>query len=235
MRWADIGFASASCRHYPLWLARRCCPLTLHRSAAAGVLTAAASVYGSWSYSSHAEMDVFLDGAIDKIRALDGLPARSPADFHPRPTPEIHNAVAEALDAAHALPADITPRELDPIALRLEKRAGAAAFDPLYDAVAEVALSDPRADLLLLRFVASDRMRRRLQERGEAALPALLLLGANACEVRAEARARLADAIEDGAEGALLPPVGRLEDLDRRFPDEGYDLLARTIATLPKS
>ncbi|MBV7407999.1 hypothetical protein [Maritimibacter sp. DP1N21-5] len=195
------------------------------------VITALASCYGVWAYSTKAEMDVFLDSALERLADFDSLSAMSLAEAFPEPEPRIAAAVDRALADLRALPEDARVGEIDPIVQRLEMTTDAEAFDPLYDAAGEVdGHQDRRIDLGLLRYVASPRVRRQLVERGDGGLAATLLLNAPEPSIRAEARALVWTLLDDRAPADQLPDPDWLADLAREFPDEGFDRLASALA-----
>ncbi|WP_292024720.1 hypothetical protein [Maritimibacter sp. UBA3975] len=191
-------------------------------------LSAVAALVGAWRYSDSAEMDVFLDGAIDRLNEIDRGLVSDWTDIHPEPAAATTQAVERALSALAALPRDARAGQIDPVVQRLEREAGIAAFDPLYDAAGEVdGTEDPRIDRALLRFVASPRIRRQLVERGEGAMAAMLLLNAADAGVRFEARSLLLTLIDEGVPVDQLPDPVWLDELSEAFPGEGYDEIAR--------
>lgn len=189
-------------------------------------LTALAALVGAWRYSDTAEMNVFLDSAISRLEALDRDIVRDMTDVHPEPRPGVQAALDECLAALRALPKDANVGMIDPIVQRLESTAGVEAFDPFYDAAGEVdGREDRRIDLGLLRFVASPFIRRKLVQRGEGGMAAMLLISAEAPGTRAEARSLLHTLIDDGVPLSQLPDPVWLAELDETYPGEGYDRL----------
>ncbi|MBV7377740.1 hypothetical protein [Maritimibacter dapengensis] len=199
-------------------------------------VTGAAAGFGAWRYSRKAEMDVFIDSTIEKLRAFELESGHDLPAFHPTPVQHVRAAVDEALAALTALPETAGVGEIDPIVQALETKAGLAAFDPLYDAAGDTdGRHDRRVDLALLRFVASPRMRRMLVAQGEGGLASMLLLNAPDPTVRGEARARLVDLMDDNAPITQLPDPVWLTDLETRHPGEGFAALARARAALSKT
>lgn len=191
-------------------------------------LTLAAAAFGALSYTNSAEMDVFLDGAIEKLEALDRDIASDWSDIHPEPKPAVQAAVDRALAAVQALPKDARGAEIDPIVQQLEIDADVAAFDPLYDAAGQEGDAyDPRVDMALLRFVCSPYIRRQLVEQGEAGLGPMLLLNAPSPATRFEARSLIFTLIDETAPLSQLPDPVWLDELDAAFPGESFDDLAR--------
>ncbi len=191
-------------------------------------ITAAAAGSGAWAHRDAAEMNVMLDSAIRAIEDLS-LPQTDPLNGGwPESTVEIRTALDVALDRLRALP-HLNAGFVDPIVQALEAVTGADAFDAFYDAAGqEDDDNEPGVDLGLLRYIASPAVLIALIDRGEGGLAPQLLLDAPNASVRAEARARVADLVEAGAPDDQLPDPDWLDTLERRFPDEGYRLLAMT-------
>lgn len=196
-------------------------------------ITAFGAGVGAWALRDAAEMDVMLDSALARIAELETLPAPARAfDVPwPDPLPEADAAVRDALRALRALRArpGLDLAATDRIVARLNAEAGAAGFDPLYDAAGlDGALNEPAVDFALLRFAAQPQVFDQLIARGEAGLAPLLLLNAPHPTVRAEARALVAEMIEAGVPVSELPDPALLRELAGTFPGEGYNrLLAR--------
>lgn len=193
-------------------------------------ITALGAGIGAWAFRDAAEMDVMLDSALARIAEMETLPAPARA-FEvpwPDPAPEIDEAVRRALRALRDLPA-IEPARVDLIVHRLNAEAGAAGFDPLYDAAGrEGPLNEPVVDFALLRFASLPQVFDQLVARGEAGLAPVLLLTAPDPLVRAEARAVVADMVEAAVPATELPDPALLRELAGKFPGEGYNrLLAR--------
>ncbi|MEZ5769975.1 MAG: hypothetical protein R3D80_21730 [Paracoccaceae bacterium] len=137
-------------------------------------ITAVAAGIGAWAFRDAAEMDVMLDSALARLAEMETRSAPSrPLDVAwPDPEPGVDAAVRRALDALRALPA-IEPARIDPIMHRLNTEAGAAGFDPLYDAAGrEGSFNEPVVDFALLRFCALPQIFDQLVARGEARLSA---------------------------------------------------------------
>lgn len=195
------------------------------------VLTACATCYGAWAYSTRAEMDVFLDSTLARLAEFDTLTAMSYDEAFPAHNPRAHAAVDRTLAEVRDLPKDARVGEIDPIVQRLETAVDAEGFDPLYDAAGEVdGMQDRRVDLALLRYVASPRVRRHLMRRGEAGLPATLLLNAPDPGIRAEARSLVWTLLDEDAPLAQLPDPDWLIELDHAFPGEGFADLAGAVS-----
>jgi hypothetical protein len=193
-------------------------------------ITALGAGVGAWAFRDAAEMDVMLNSTLARIAEMESLPA-PPRAFDvpwPDPMPETDAAVRRALTALSTLPG-IDPARIDPIVHTLNAEAGAAAFDPLYDAAGhEGPLNQPVVDFALLRFCALPQVFDQLLARGEAGLAPVLLLNAPDREVRAEARALVADMVAAAVPVSDLPDPALLRELAGRFPGEGYNrLLAR--------
>ena len=193
-------------------------------------VTAAGAGVGAWAFRDAAEMDVMLDSALARIAEMDTMPA-PPRSFDvpwPDPTPQADAAVRRALTALRALPG-IAIADIDSIVHKLAAEAGAAAFDPLYDAAGcAPPLNEPTVDFALLRFSALPQVFDQLVDRGEAGLAPVLLLNAPDPQVRAEARALVTDMVEAAVPVTDLPDPALLRELAGRFPGEGYNrLLAR--------
>ncbi|WP_288927982.1 hypothetical protein [uncultured Maritimibacter sp.] len=192
------------------------------------VMTALAAVVGALRYSENAEMNVFLDSAIEELEAMKDGRAADWAEVHPEPSPDVQAAVDKTVAALKGLPANANVAMIDPIVQDLEQQADVAGFDPFYDAAGIVdGVEDRRVDLGLLRFVASPYIRRKLVERGEGGIAPMLMLNASDPGVRSEARSLLATLIDEGAPNAQLPDPVWLDELNAEFPGEGYDEIAR--------
>lgn len=199
-------------------------------------LTATAAAYGVWSYSNRAEMDVFLESAINKLNTLETESPDSAEAFHPVPSRTVQRAVDETIVALRSLPEDAQVGEIDPIMQALEAKVGIEAFDPLYDAAGEIeGQQDRRVDLGLLRFAASPRITRALLARGEGGMAAMLVLNAPDAAVRHEARRRITQLIDDGAPAVQLPDAVWLDELAKLYPGEGFGDLAKSRAALSKA
>lgn len=212
-------------------------------------LSFVAAAYGAWAYSERAEMDVFLDSTIERLQQLAAGDPHAPPTYHPAPAASVMRALATMLEALRALPARAGTGEIDPIVRRYQDAVGIAGFDPLFDAAGtgetganetganetgtgETGARDARIDLALLRFAGAPRIRRQLIARGEGGLAPMLLVTAPEPMVRAEARERLRELAEDGAPASQFPDAVWLDELDRRFPGEGFDDLIALSATL---
>jgi len=199
-------------------------------------LTATAAAYGVWSYSNRAEMDVFLESTIEKLKAIESESPGGAEAFHPVPSRAVQRAVDETIAALTSLPEDAQVGEIDPIMQALEAKVGIEAFDPLYDAAGEIeGQQDRRVDLGLLRFAASPRITRALLARGEGGMAAMLLINAPDAAVRHEARKRIIELIDDGAPAVQLPDAVWLDELAVLYPGEGFRDLAKSRAALSKA
>lgn len=189
-------------------------------------LTAVAAGFGAWAWRDAAEMDVMLDSAIRAIETLEPDAAPTSGLDWPEPDPSVRAALETALEALHGLD-KLNPALVDPVVRQLETDAGAAAFDPFYDLAGQDGEdNDPIVDYALLRYVASPPVLIALIGRGEGGLAPQLLLDAPDPDVRFEARGRVADLLDAGASDDQLPDADRLALLARRFPGEGYEMLA---------
>ncbi len=193
-------------------------------------VTALGAGVGTWAFRDAAEMDVMLDSALARIAEMDSMPvpSRSFDVPWPDPLPEAEEAVRRALRLLRPM-TGIDPVAIDRIVHRLNAEAGAAGFDPLYDAAGLAgSLNEPVVDFALLRFSALPQVFDQLVARGEAGLAPMLLLNAPHPQVRAEARAVVADMVEAAVPVTELPDPALLRELAGEFPGEGYNrLLAR--------
>ncbi|HCQ64633.1 MAG TPA: hypothetical protein DIU07_05390 [Rhodobacteraceae bacterium] len=193
-------------------------------------ITALGAGVGAWAFRDAAEMDVMLDSALARIAEMETMtpPSRSFDVPWPSPVPEADDALRRALRALRARPG-IDVAHVDRIVHRLHAEAGAAGFDPLYDAAGlDGSLNEPAVDLALLRFSALPQVFDQLISRGEAGLAPMLLLNAPNPLVRAEARALVSGMIDAAVPVTELPDPALLRELAGAFPGEGYNrLLAR--------
>lgn len=195
-------------------------------------ITAFGAGVGAWAFRDAAEMDVMLDSALARIAEMEtmSLPADGLAVPWPDPDPSAEEAVRHALDSLRALPG-IDLAGIDRIVHRLNAEAGAAGFDPFYDAAGlEGPLNEPVVDIALLRFSALPQVFDHLVARGEAGLAPLLLLNAPNAQVRAEARALVAEMVDAAVPVTELPDPVLLRELAGTFPGEGYNRLLAQCA-----
>ena len=193
-------------------------------------ITAFAAGVGAWAFRDAAEMDVMLDSALARIAEMETLPP-PPRSFDvpwPDPAPGADDAVWRALQRLRARP-ELDVAENDAIVQGLNAEAGAAGFDPLYDAAGlDGTLNEPAVVFALLRFSALPQVFDALVARGEAGLAPMLLLNAPDARVRAEARALVAEMVTAAVPVTELPDPALLRELAGEFPGEGYNrLLAR--------
>lgn len=189
-------------------------------------ITALAAGFGSWAWRDAAQMDVMLESAIRALeRAGDGGSSAIGFDW-PDPNPAVRAALDDTIETLRGLD-KLNATLIDPVVARLEAAAGATAFDAFYDIAGQDGDdNEPMIDYALLRYVAAPGVLAALIDRGEGGLAPQLLIDAPNPDMRAEARARVADLIDAGAPANQRLDTDRLARLSHRFPGEGYTRLA---------
>lgn len=191
-------------------------------------ITALAAGIGSWAWRDAAQMDVMLESAIQALERADDGACPSIGFDWPDPDPAVRAALENSFEALRGID-KLNAAVVDPVVGRLEDATGAAAFDAFYDLAGQDGDdNEPMIDYALLRYVAAPGVLTALIDRGEGGLAPQLLIDAPDPDVRAEARARVADLIDAGAPADQIPDIDRLTLLAHRFPGEGYDRLAAT-------
>lgn len=191
-------------------------------------ITALAAAFGTWAWRDAAQMDVMLESAIRALEIGESGAGPAPGFDWPDPDPAVRAALDESFETLRGLD-KLNAALIDPVVSRLENATGAAAFDAFYDMAGQDGDdNDPVIDYALLRYVAAPGVLTALIDRGEGGLAPQLLIGAPHPEVRAEARARVADLLDAGAPLDQLPDTDRLTLLSHRYPDEGFERLAAT-------
>jgi hypothetical protein len=189
-------------------------------------ITALAAGFGAWAWRDAAEMDVMLDSAIQALETLDDEGGLAAALDWPDPDPQVRTALDDTVETLRGLD-KWNLAVIDPVVRKLERATGAAAFDAFYDIAGQDGDdNEPVVDFALLRYIASPNVLTWLVDRGEGGLAPQLLLDAPDPSVRAEARARVVDLLDAGAPRDQLPDGDRLALLARRYPGEGFEMLA---------
>ncbi|MGH1368167.1 MAG: hypothetical protein ACRBCL_06085 [Maritimibacter sp.] len=189
-------------------------------------LTAMGVAVAAWLFRDAAEMEVFLQSALEKIADLD---AQTVASWDAPPLrPQSKIAFDDAISALRDLEQDAGQGVIDPIVNALAKSVGAEAFDDFYDVAGVIeGCSDRRIDLALLRYCSIPSVRRTLLQQGDLGLAPMLMITAPDADIRHFARAMLNGMMDAHAPCNQLPDPVWLDQLEQTYPNEGYHELAQ--------